>query len=44
MDYEGARKRTIKESGKFYSAVINAGGVTEEIFKQYVDGKEYDVR
>ena len=44
VDYGNERKRTVKESGKFYSAVIAAGGVTEDIFKQYVDGKEYDVR
>ena len=44
VDYENDRKRTIKESGRFFSDVIATGGVTEEIFQQYVNGKEYDVR
>ncbi len=44
VDYENKRNRTVKESGRFFSAVIAAGGVTQEIFEQYVKGKEYDVR
>ena len=38
------RVRTVKNSGKFYSAVIARGGVDTEIFNTYVAGQEYDVR
>ena len=39
-----SKKREIKTSGKFYSAVIAARGVTEEIYQNYVAKQEYDVR
>lgn len=35
------QKRTIKNSGKFYSDIIKQRGVTEEIFKKYVKDQEY---
>lgn len=40
VDYE-SQKRTIKKSGNFYSEVIRAGGVTEEIFDKYVKNQLY---
>ena len=39
-----SRKRTVKDSGHFYSAVIRDGGVTQESYEKYVAGREYDVR
>ena len=39
-----SRKRTVKDSGLFYSAVIRDGGVTQESYEKYVAGREYDVR
>jgi beta-glucosidase len=35
------QKRTIKKSGNFYSEVIGAGGVTGEIYDEYVRNQEY---
>lgn len=40
VDYE-TQRRTVKESGRFYQEIIKASGVTEEIFKQYVDDQTY---
>ena len=40
VNYE-TQKRTIKRAGEFYTEVISAGGVTEEIFKKYVKYQEY---
>ena len=40
VDYE-TQKRTVKNSGYFYSEVIKAGGVTEENFEKYVKDQEY---
>jgi beta-glucosidase len=40
IDYEN-QKRTIKNSGKFYSDIIKQRGVTEEVFKKYVKDQEY---
>ena len=39
-----SRKREIKRSGRFYSGVIKNGGVTEELYDEYVAKQEYDVR
>ena len=39
-----SRKREIKRSGHFYSGVIKNGGVTEELYDEYVAKQEYDVR
>ena len=41
---EATRQREVKASGRFYSEVIQAGGVTKEIYDQYVAGQEYNVR
>ena len=38
------RQRQIKGSGRFYSEIIQNGGVTEEMYQNYVNGQEYDVR
>ena len=38
------RVRTIKKSGRFYSAVIARGGVDAEAYNTYVSGQEYDIR
>lgn len=40
VDYE-SQKRTIKKSGNFYSDIIKAEGVTDEIFDKYVKNQEY---
>jgi beta-glucosidase len=39
-----SRERTVKDSGRFYSAVIRDGGVTKESYDRYVAGREYDIR
>lgn len=39
-DYE-TLDRTIKRSGEFYSAIIRSGGVTEELYRRYVEPQEY---
>ena len=41
---EQSRERTVKNSGKFYSEVIKNGGVTEEMFENFVKYQEYDIR
>ena len=38
------RQRQVKRSGRFYSEVIAAGGVTKEIYENYVAKQEYNVR
>ena len=43
VDYE-TQQRTVKNSGRFYSEVSAAGGVTEEIYEKYVSGEKYNVR
>lgn len=40
IDYE-TQKRTVKESGKLYSAIIRDGGVSEESYELYVKGSRY---
>ena len=40
IDYE-TQKRTVKESGKLYAAIIRDGGVSEENYALYVQGSEY---
>ena len=36
--------RTVKRSGEFYAAIIAQGGVTDDLYRQYVEKQEYDVR
>ena len=36
--------RSVKESGKFYSAIIARGGVDTALYETYVAKQEYDVR
>jgi len=43
IDYETG-ERTIKKSGYFYSEIIENGGVTEEMYRQYVAGESYGIR
>ncbi|MBO5109736.1 MAG: glycoside hydrolase family 1 protein [Clostridia bacterium] len=38
------RERQIKRSGRFYSEIIRHGGVTDAMYKEYVEGQEYTVR
>ena len=38
------RERTVKNSGKFYAAIIGQGGVNKELYETYVAEQEYDVR
>ncbi len=40
VDYE-TQRRTIKQSGRFYSEIIQAEGVTAEIYEKYVKSQEY---
>ncbi|WMJ24036.1 family 1 glycosylhydrolase [Paludicola sp. MB14-C6] len=40
VNYE-TQERTIKNSGEFYSKVIAQGGVTDELYNQYVKPQEY---
>ena len=40
IDYE-TQKRTVKESGKLYAAMIRDGGVTEESFERWVKDSHY---
>lgn len=39
-----SRQRNVKRSGEFFREIIAAGGVNEELFRQYVASQEYDVR
>ena len=38
------KKRTVKRSGEFYSRIIAAGGVNDEMYETYVNGQEYEIR
>ena len=38
VDYE-TQKRTVKKSGAFFAAMIKAGGVTPELYEEYVKNK-----
>ena len=40
IDYE-SQQRTIKKSGRFFTAVIKAGGVNEQIYDSYVKEEKY---
>ena len=40
IDYE-TQERTIKQSGEFYSKMIEAKGVTQELCEQYVKPQKY---
>lgn len=40
VNYEN-QKRTLKKAGEFYSQILRAGGVTEEIFDKYVKNQKY---
>ena len=33
--------RTVKDSGRLYSAIIRDGGVSEESYRRYVEGSQY---
>ncbi len=41
IDYE-KQKRTIKKSGQFYSEIIKAQGVTEQLYDSYVKDESYN--
>lgn len=43
VDYD-TQKRTIKRSGRFFSEIIKNGGVTEEMYAQYVKDEVYRVK
>lgn len=38
-----SKKRIIKDSGYFYSEIIENGGVTEEMYNQYVAKEKYNI-
>jgi len=40
VDY-GTQKRTVKKSGRFFSAIIENGGVTGEMYSEYVAAEGY---
>ena len=40
VDYE-TQKRTITKSGKFYTRMIEEDGITEELYKEYVEPQKY---
>jgi beta-glucosidase len=40
VDYK-TQTRTVKDSGRLYSAIIRDGGVTEDVYNKYVEGSEY---
>ena len=42
VDYE-TQERTVKRSGLFYKDMIDFGGVTREMYRQYVFGQEYRI-
>ncbi len=42
VDYK-TQKRTIKRSGEFFSQIIQNGGVTEEMYGQFVEPQQYPV-
>lgn len=44
VDYEHGRNRTVKRSGQFFARAAAAGGVTEELYNEFVRDEEYDVR
>ena len=40
VDYE-TQKRTVKKSGRFFSAIIENKGVTEQMYHEYVADEGY---
>jgi len=44
VDYEKGRSRTVKRSGRFFAGAVQAGGVTHELYDEYVENEVYDVR
>ena len=45
VELEGEeKKRLVKKSGRFYSAVIAARGVDQAIYDEFVKAEEYDIR
>ena len=42
VDYD-TQRRTVKQSGKFFSEIIKQGGVTEEMYQTYVDKQAYPI-
>jgi beta-glucosidase len=42
LDYE-TQERTVRDSGRFFAGVINAGGGTPELHAKFVAGQEYPI-
>lgn len=42
-DY-GTQERQVKRSGRFYAEIIKNGGVTQEMYDEYVASQEYNIR
>lgn len=38
------RQRTVKRSGEFYTQIIQNQGVTEQMYREFVEKQEYDIR
>ena len=43
VDYE-TQKRTVKNSGAFFSEIIRQGGVTEAMYQTYVEPQQYTIK
>ena len=43
IDYE-TQERTVKQSGYFFSEIIENGGVTEDMYRRYVAGQRYEIK
>ena len=44
VDYDNGRRRSVKGSGEFFAKAVKAGGVTRELYDEYVREEVYDVR
>ena len=40
VDFDSQARR-VKKSGRFYAGIIRSGGVTRELYEEYVKGQEY---
>ncbi len=43
-DYDHCHDRAVKRSGRFFAQAIKAGGVTEELYEEFVGDEVYDIR
>ena len=38
------KERAVKKSGRFYSRIIEEGGVTQALYNEFVAEEAYDIR